>query len=642
MCGILGIVDLPGRSPRLSRADVDAMRDTMADRGPDGAGTFAERNVILAHRRLAIRDREGGTQPWVTERPPLALVYNGEIYNDTELKRLLSTGVSGEFQTRCDTEVIPAAYLRWGERCVEHFAGMFAFGLYDLRQDRLLLARDRFGVKPLYFSVIGSQFVFASSIASILRHPELTPEPNYRAVSHYLSTLRLTLARETMYRGIFSLLPGERLIWDRGQIRIERYWNYPSAGMASEKPDDVWEAAETLQQDLRRSVSRRLRADVPVGLFLSGGVDSSTLSVAVRDQTNRDLPAVCGFGTGAEEDLSAAKRCADHVKADLTPVRVDADRYRGRWEAMVERFRLPMATPNDVVIAEISAAIKPTAGVVLGGEGADELLAGYDAVSRGADDFDRLRAIETGQSGLTPSAERLFRSSLLRYSGRTQFESAVDYYFATNSLLLPEAKRALLRPQVWEAIDADDAVRQWYAGFFEAGQQTADGYARLLHEVNLESLLSRLDRATMSVGLEARVPYTDHELVATAFRMPHELKIAVAPEEPAPFLAAGELKRRGTLEGKRPLRTLARSVLPHALADRPKTSFPTPVGRWLSQEWSASTAERLRSSEFLRTMLTDEAVDGLADATPHLGMQAWPLVNLAMWGDSEFENRAAA
>ncbi|QDT66018.1 asparagine synthase (glutamine-hydrolyzing) [Calycomorphotria hydatis] len=638
MCGILGIVDLPGHNPGISPAMLDEMRDTMADRGPDGVGVYGRGPVRMAHRRLAIRDHEAGNQPWVDGEPPVAVVFNGEIYNDHQLRtELRQTGA--RFESRCDTEVIPAAYRRWGIDCVQHLRGMFAFGLYDFEKQRLLLARDRFGIKPLYFAPIGTQIVFASSPAAILRHPKFSLRMNLRVMSHYLSTLRLTLGRETLYEGIFTLLPAERLVFEDSDVRIDRYWNYPQPGSCSN--EEYTDAVDQLEESLSTAIKEQLQSDVPVGMFLSGGLDSNTMSSFVRDHHNGSLPAVCGVGQGIDEDLQFAERCAKHVDAELNSVQLSAESYREHWEQLVGQFALPLSTPTDLVIARISSELRKSATVTLGGEGADELLFGYDAVYHGSHDFDRLREIQAGTSDLGTRAERVFLKSLRQWCGDDQFQTPVEHYFAANSLIAPAAKVGLYRPEIWDAVGRDQSMFDWYGEYFSSDIPTTNGYAYLLHEMNLEALLSRLDRATMSVGLEARVPYADERVVEHAFALPEDFKTDVDPVETLPYLAAGELKARGSLRSKKVLRAVARHRLPADLSERPKASFPTPVGEWLSGPWAGWAGETIKHSPLLQEVFQPESLHSIAEHVPALGMKVWPLVNLAIWSDQMTKPRAA-
>jgi asparagine synthase (glutamine-hydrolysing) len=635
MCGILGIVGKPGSSAGLDRHEVVAMRDKMTNRGPDDAGYWEHRNVALGHRRLAIRDISGGAQPWISQDGQCALVYNGEIYNDDALRHQLSS-YGHEFRSRCDTEVVMAAYRQWGTACPARLRGMFAFGIYDFRDDSLFLARDRFGVKPLFLTEIDGRLVFASSLPALLAHPKAVKAPCLPTISHYLTTFRLTLDRATMYEGMWQLLPGECLRWNANETNIERYWDYPTTDEDALHYDA---AVENLLHGLQDSVSARLVSDVPVGMFLSGGVDSNTIACLIREVQSTRMIGQCGGGEGERsQDFVSARHCAEHVGFDFDEVCVAPDEYFNIWQWMIGEYGTPLSTPTDVILYRLANEMKKSVGVVLGGEGADELLCGYAVQHWAGEDFENARRLENGEFRGAAAASRLLRGSLRAQYGRDRFASETDHFFALNSLIPSAAKPALLQPWAWQAAEQDRRMWSRYADLFDvnSGQSTARKLAEILHRVNLEGLLSRLDSATMLASLEARVPYTDHHLVENMFRVPRRFKICVSQEEQAPYLAAGELEQRGTLRSKRILRTVAARLMPASLAHRKKASFPTPIANWLTGPWKNRIREQLTTSDFGRALFRPQALHELADNLPQAGMWLWPLVNVLCWGDRQF------
>jgi asparagine synthase (glutamine-hydrolysing) len=609
----------------------------MQARGPDDAGVYVHRNLAFAHRRLAIRDLSAGAQPWRSRDGKCVLVYNGEIYNDRALRRELERA-GHFFETRCDTEVLMAAWLEWGRDCVRRLRGMFAFGVYDFRDDTLFLARDRFGIKPLFLMDVNGGLAFASSISALLRHPAAVRIPNFAAISHYLTTVRLTLGRDTVYEGIRQLLPAETLTWRDGRARIEKYWEYPAATAESTSFDD---AVDQLHFGLKDAVQARLVSDVPVGMFLSGGVDSSTLACFVRQISPAPMIARCGGGDESP-DFAPARHSAQHADFDFDEVRVDHREYLDCWQQLLDIYATPLATPTDVILHRLSVEMKKSVGVVLGGEGADELLCGYAIQHWSACDYERARGLAAGVWRETAVGACAFRQALERQYGRSHFASPVDHYFTLNSLIPQPAKARLLQPWVLQATDGDAAMFGTYRELFAEHRHLPllEQYLVLLHRVNLESLLARLDSSSMLAGLEARVPYTDHLLVEQMFRLPLRFKIDVAPEEPAPYLPSADLQARGSLRSKRLLRTVAGRLLPTALAERPKASFPTPVARWLSEPWKHHVREVIKNSGFGRAVFQQPALNELAENIPAAGMWLWPLLNVLEWGDRQFGDAA--
>ena len=624
----------PGQHVGVSQAVLVAMRDEMESRGPDGAGILEHRNVAMGHRLLAIRDVTGGNQPWISEDGRYALIYNGEIYNDRELREEL-TRQGHTFRSRCDTEVVMEAYRRWGNQCVEHLRGMFAFGVYDFHTDRLMLARDRFGIKPLFFTTVNGVLIFASSIAAILRHPHVSRNPNFQTISHYLTTFRITLGRQTMFAGIEQLQPGEILTWNRGDRLLTRYWELPHS---EEQQTEYTDAADELDSILCDSVDRRMISDVPVGAFLSGGVDSNSILASMPHAQSRGLKTFCGGGAGDSPDFEYAARCSQHFHSDYEAVHVSQQEYLEAWQQLVTDQHLPLSTPTDVILNKLSQRMKESVGVALGGEGADELLCGYAVQHWSGQDYDTARSLQRGRwNGTLPEARQFTQSQRQQY-GRETFASESEHFLSLNSLIPHNAKPHLLQPWAWEQAGSDEPIIEFYDALFaERGEEsTTRKHAAVIHRVNLEGLLSRLDSSTMAAGLEARVPFTDHILVERMFGLPMHYKIDVAPHEHKPHLASSVLQQRGSLRSKRLLRTVAQRRLPAELAERKKASFPTPVADWFGGEWETWTHEKLLGSPFARTLFQPTALRELTENPQAAGMWLWPVVNLALWGDREF------
>lgn len=630
MCGILGVVAPYGSLLSLDQRTLVRMRDTMESRGPDDAGLVLSENVGFGHRRLAIRDLEGGAQPWSDEEQNCLLVYNGELYNDNELRKQLEQR-GHRFRSHCDTEVLARAYLEWGFECLSKLNGDFAFGVYDFRDHSLFLARDRCGVKPLYFAEVNNNLIFASSVTAILAHPDFVKRPNYSAISHYLTTFRLTLGRETMYENIWLLQPGEFLKLKGEQLQIGSYWDYP---LQERQGMQYLEAVDELEQLLELAVSDRLVSDVPVGMFLSGGVDSNTIACLLNRHLGSEMQSQCGGSAEPRsEDFDFARRCAEHVGFEHNEVKVGPGEYRDHWSWLIGEQGLPLATPTDVIIYRIAQEMKKNVGVALGGEGADELMCGYTAQHWSG--FDYERAMNLNRTPHHSQETFAFRQSLQRQYGRDHFESEVDHYLALNSLIPVNVKPGLLRPHIWQAAEQDRNLVGYYQQTLQqwGDLPTRRKYMLLLHRINLESLLSRLDSATMQASLEARVPFTDVRLLEQVFRVPQRFKIDMAHGIKAPHLASAELDQKNLLQSKRILRSVAGRLMPEELAQRKKASFPTGVQVWFSGAWTDWAGETLRSSPFAQELFQPAALNEISENPQQAGMWLWPMLNVAMWGD---------
>ena len=635
----MGIVGSDRKRVALSERALDRMLSTLNERGPDGRGKFVSENVCFGHTRLAVRDIEHGKQPWFSPDRTCALVYNGEIYNEHELRSELSDFHT--FRTACDTEVIMAAYQRWGTNAVHRFRGMFAIAVYDFNRKRLWLVRDRLGVKPLFFSKIANQLVFASSIRTILSHPSFSKQPDWQVASHFLTTTRLSMGRRTIYNGIQQLQPAEQLIFEDGRTSISRYWEYPTERTTQSFED----AVDSLHGELNESVKLRLKSDIPVGMFLSGGVDSSTLAAIVNNSTTESMHATCA-GTSSDEnpqikqetcaEAHFANRCAEHFQFQLNTVHVGANGYRNRWQDLVGEHRLPLSTPSDVLIHEIARAARRNVGVVLGGEGADELFCGYEIPHWAGHDYDHVMSIRRSKHGPRPS--RLFLASMQRQYGRSEFVNESDHYFALNSLIPSHVKPKILNPNLLEGNHPDQQMYDYYQSIYDTlpDRSTAERHSMLLQKVNLEALLFRLDQATMHSGLEARVPYTDHVLVEKMSRLPLDFRINQIDTKLSRRHTAAELSALGKLKSKRILRQLASRLLPSDLANRKKASFPTQLHDWFSNDWKRWVAGFLSESRFANYVFQPSFIQEIVAAPAAAGMWLWPILNLAIWGDREF------
>ncbi|MDA8746396.1 asparagine synthase (glutamine-hydrolyzing) [Rubripirellula amarantea] len=618
MCGVLAILTNDQPITVDTHRIAHRMNNVMARRGPDGHGILARKNVLLAHRRLAIRDVNAGQQPMVTPDGRYAISYNGEIYNDTELRRDLTDVHDVRFQTRCDTETLLHAFRVWGKKCVDRVRGMFAFVAVDFQTGDVLIARDRCGVKPMFYTHVGNTLLVASSIAALLEHPDVPRRPNFRAISHYLSSFRLTLGRETMYEGIYQLESAQRMTVDARGERIETYWELPIEDATIKFEDAVDELAIGLDD----SVSRRKVSDKPVGMLLSGGIDSASIAASMM-QSGSGF-----FACGAGQEAQNAEHTAETVGCEFAPVDATEYEYDRAWRELLDATRLPASTPSDAVILMLSKRLKEKVDVALGGEGADEMLCGYAAQHWAGEDFRRHTTADSASS---------FRLRLTQGYGRDSFRSPVDMFLAGNTFLPSELKSHVFNNDAWKAAELDEKIECVYED--AAGKHVEEDASRkiyrLIHRINLEGQLSRLDTATMHASLEGRVPFTDHILCEKMAKVSFDKHIRLR-DGCDPDLTSKELAATHSLQTKRLLRVVAGERLPHEIVDRPKQSFPTPVFDWMGGVWSDRVKQTLASSAFLSEVIHPELLPQLIAAPQSAGVLLWPLMNLAHWGDQEF------
>lgn len=584
MCGLGGEFRLDGARPDLDA--VARMSPCLERRGPDSKGTWSHGPLAFLHHRLKIIDlSEAGSQPMVNEQLRLALVFNGCIYNHHELRHEL-TGLGYSFTSTSDTEVIMAAYHRWGTSCVEHFNGMFAFVLYELDSGRLVMARDRLGIKPLYLSQTSRRLRFASTLPALLAAGDVDTSVDTVALHHYMSWHSVVPAPRTIVSGVRKLPPATvRVIEPDGSSTESVYWNPPATRPSVTGPDE-WR--ERVLAALELAVRRRMVSDVPVGVLLSGGLDSS-LIVALLARAGQSGLATFSIGfnsAGGESgdefhysDLVAKEFDTDHHKIMIPDARL-ADGVDGAIGAMSE----PMVSHDCVAFYLLSEEVSKKITVVQSGQGADEVFAGYDW-------YPPLRDV--------PRAD------------------AVSAY-AKAFFDRPDAGVAqLLNPERMAPGDPSLAfVREHFAA--AGAQTTLDAALRIDSRVMLvDDPVKRVDNMTMAWGLEARVPFLDHELVELAAQCPPELKLAH--------------------DGKGVLKEAARGVVPDDVIDRTKGYFPVPGVRHLDGGILDRVRDALTSSPARqRGLFRPEAVAPLlADpnrARTTIGANVlWQLGLLELW-----------
>ncbi|MEZ6234834.1 MAG: asparagine synthase (glutamine-hydrolyzing) [Phycisphaerales bacterium] len=635
MCGLVGVATVRGRTPSVDRAGLAAMRDRLAHRGPDGDGLWMQGPVGLGHRRLAVvGPGEGGAQPLASACGRHVLVYNGELYNDAEVRAALRRegfGQSGplrellqegDAQGVCDTPTVLAALMAWGAEGLGRLRGMYALAWFDASRDVLTLARDPLGIKPLLAwrgtvpggSGGGEEVVFASEVGAILAHPHISARPDFAAVGSYITTIRRTLGSRTMFDGVRGVKPGEWIGFDlSGEGIVERRGAIPlGAGLGGRSESsgerggdaDPDEAIARTREIVADSVRRHLRSDVPLCALLSGGLDSTIICA----ETRRHIGELQTFCTGAIDagdagspDFAMARLAAAHLGTAHTERAIDRDSFLEQWGWMVGRLGLPLSTPNEVGIHGIAACLRERGNVVaLSGEGADELFGGYD---------------------------RPLASAWRWIEGGGHARDLGDFVLADGAWVPAEAKSRFLRPVFWEAIERDAAMIETYRDGL--GECVADAEARGWrgHEammqavlgwhrrVNLVGLLERLDGATMLAGVEGRTPLADAGVAAWAEGLPIGLKFS--PGDTATDSAHTKLALR---------RSFAAHV-PEAILHRPKASFPLPF-----QTWMRGAVGVLDGSTLVESLFEPAAIAMVRHNPELVWGLAWPMLNLAMWG----------
>jgi asparagine synthase (glutamine-hydrolysing) len=624
MCGIAGIVavdsldqDAPARAMR--------MRDVITHRGPDEAGLHCDPCAVLAHRRLSIVDLKSGQQPLSNEDGSVWVIFNGEIYNHGDVRNELEEH-GHAYRTKSDTETIIHAYEQWGEDCVHRFRGMFAFAIWDAPKRRLLLVRDRLGVKPLYWTRTGDTLLFGSEIKSILASGLIEPRANPEVLPEVLST-RYTSGAETMFRGIHKLLPGHLLVFEDGAIHTRRYWDVPARGTAGPQPLDA-NPVDRFKELLEESVKLRLMADVPLGMFLSGGIDSSAIAAIMARMIGRPLQTFSvAFKDRAFNELEYAREVATAIGAVSHEIVIDDQDFFGALPKLVWHEDEPIAHPSSVPLYFVSALAQQHVTVVLTGEGSDELLAGYGKYPRVAWNwragtvYERMmpsalrRSIARGVLRMLPSklggyARRSFLA-MDRTPEAMFFDNFASIRLADQQQLLSPALRA-----------SATRARAYGASldYFNTPNGNSTLLDRLLYadiKTYLVELLMKQDQMSMAASIESRVPFLDHKLVEYAATLPDEWKL-------------------NGWTTKRVLRESMAGLLPDSILNRPKMGFPVPFADWTRGPWNSVARDVLldrRSRQ--RGLIDPAAVDRLladhAAGRTQGGDRIWTLLNLELW-----------
>jgi asparagine synthase (glutamine-hydrolysing) len=608
MCGIAGAADASGQA--LDRAALQAMTDSMRLRGPDDEGTFFVRGCMLGHRRLSIIDLGGGHQPMLHNK--LAVVFNGEIYNFQELRARL-----GGFQTSSDTEAILLAYEKWGVDCVRHLDGMFAFALWDAEKQKLLLARDRFGKKPLYYFHDGERLIFASTLSALLKHPRVPRALDADSLAQYLA-LEYVVAPRTILRGVAKLPAAHQLTFDaaNGRTEVSRYWDLRVEGTLRISEED---AAHELERLLGEAVRKRLVADVPLGIFLSGGVDSSTVAaVAAAERPIRTFSV--RFDDPSYDESAHARRVAQHLGTEHVEEPLSIDEGVRIAQKLGDILDEPVADGSIVPTYLLSRFVRKHVTVALGGDGGDELFAGYPTY---------VAHKLAGWAG--PLKHPALVEAMRQIAAHLPVSH--DYFsfdFKVKKLLSGLDAPAAERNYVWLGAMERERIRRLMSRdadpFAAVRARYQDGHGSHLERVLYQdvglymchSVLAKVDRASMASSLEVRAPLLDTQLAEFAGRLPLKYKL------------------RG-LTGKWLLKQVARRRLPSEIVDRPKKGFAMPTGRWLRAELGDVVREALLDGGSLcaqglfdrreLTLLLDEHTRGTADHRQRL----WALYVLEQW-----------
>jgi asparagine synthase (glutamine-hydrolysing) len=613
VCGIAGFVNV--RPAGGGAGILERMAEAIRHRGPDDLGFYHDPWAHLSHRRLSIVDLRGGHQPMSNEPGNLWITFNGEIYNHSALRPALEQA-GHRYHTRSDTETILHAYEEHGADCLRLFRGMFAFAIWDARRQWLFCARDRLGIKPFYYYWDGRLFAFASEIKALLEHPAISPALAGDLLPEALA-FGYTSGERTLFQNIRKLMPGHRMLLDVGcgrpELKCERYWDVPVGVDDPQVFDEHGWISETRRR-LEESIEMHLMSDVPLGVFLSGGLDSSAIAALAQRTISRPVETFAvGYSETEFSELSYARQVAASLGAHHCDVVLGMDDFFDALPKLIWHEDEPLAWPSSVPLYFVSKLAAQHVKVVLTGEGSDELFAGYE----------RYRWLGVNQ----------------RWAARyavvpDRIRRAVRVWVTTSPLLGAGLRRKLRHTVLGRDLDFDSLFLKNFYCAFDAGGLCEDymrhwnawpeasPLARTLYadrQTYLVELLMKQDQMSMAASIESRVPFLDHTFVELAARIPDRLKICGRTQ-------------------KHILKAAVSDLLPRGIVHRKKMGFPTPLARWLRDPRAMPLYTRLRAPDGLLAAHLDlRQVDALIashrsgreDATDRI----WRLLNLQIWGD---------
>jgi len=629
MCGICGIALSSRSERRLERRVLERMRNELRHRGPDDCGLYLDGHVGLGHQRLSIVDVARGHQPMLSDDENLCIVYNGEVYNHPTLRAELEAG-GCRYRTHCDTETVLHLYARHAYDTPRHLRGMFAFAIWDRSRRELFLARDRFGVKPLYYVLTpdGSLY-FASEIKALLAANTVAPQLNVGALPDYLANYAPS-GEATLFTGVRRLSPGSTLRWRDGLVEIEPYWDlrpaFDSSGNPNQSEQDL--VAEFASR-FREAVQLRLMADVPLGVFLSGGIDSAAIAATMSDLVDAPVRTFSvAFAEREANELAYARLVAERFHTDHYEVVVTPADFFSALGRLVWHEDEPIAHPSSIALNFVSRLAAEHVKVVLTGEGSDEMLAGYGRYRTTVYNLalgslyerltprplrDAMRAAVGGLSRRTSLGRKLARTALYLPADLTSL------YFDNFAVFSRAWQEQLLRPGLRDRIGANDLDPYVAQSAHFASMGNKPLLNRLLYvdaKTYLQELLMKQDQMSMAASIESRVPFLDHPLTEFAAALPERLKL------------------RGWTT-KYVLRKAMHGILPRAIIERRKMGFPVPVGRWLRgpYRWVLEEfvlGDRAAARDLFEPMVVRQLVAAHLAGENH-SQRLWSLINLEVW-----------
>mgnify|MGYP001560531786 CR=1 FL=1 len=602
---------------------IKKMNDLLVHRGPDSSGIYKDEKISLGHRRLKIIDlSEKASQPMFDSENKIAIIFNGEIYNFKELKKELEKDY--KFKSNSDTEVIIYAYKKWGYNCVEFLNGMWAFAIYDKGKNKLFLSRDRLGKKPLYYTLLNNKLIFSSEIRPLFVHA-IKKDLNKKSISSFLS-YRYVLGEETMFEGIFKLLSGYNLVFDLNEDKIEKIWEYWDLEH-NEININENEAKKNVDYLLTDSVSLRQVSDVPIGSINSGGLDSSLISAIMAKINDNPINTfTVKFPEKGFDETYFAKLLADYCNTIHKEIIIDTSNFLDIMKEYSKKKDEPIGVPNEIALYLLFKEIKKSVTVILSGEGADEIFAGYSRIFRSPYDYERLNKIKNIEDyKKNPSLYK-------KYNGKF-FKNELEHFLFLYNYFPNEEKNFILKENFIS--DFSHLFKKYFDNNLNYQKKISYAFIKL----HLPGLFARLDNSSMASAVEARCPFVDYRLVNLVYNLPFNLKNPWKSEEDKKLAENKNCDEIAEVHDhlKYILKKVSKDYIPEEIINRKKQGFPLPLQKWFKEDFYEESKNLLLSEGSRIRMVAN--IDNLKEwienkgniRDEQFGQKLWMLLSLELW-----------
>lgn len=637
MCGFFGSIN---RKKKINKDIFNKIIDHISHRGPDDKGFYENNEIQLGFRRLSIIDIEKGTQPMMSANKKYIIVFNGEIYNFRELKNNLhESGI--KLNTNSDTEVLLESFANFGIRYLKNINGMFAIALYNILERKLYLIRDRFGIKPLFFSKTNDHFIFGSEVKSLLNSNLIKKIPNLDAISSYLS-FRYPYGTGTFFDSIDSVDSGEILKFEKGIISKFKYWDHPKIKPEFDKGESYY--LEELSFTFNKVLKDHLISDVPIGCLLSGGVDSALLTALIANNLKYKFKTFsASFDNKDYDEIEYAKIVANKFNTEHININLDSNTYIDNLQKVIRHKMLPLYIPHEVALFNLFEKIKNYNKVVISGEGADEIFGGYGRVQGSGFDYDKTVFIKKYFPEFT-------HNLILKIFGHNEsFSNFKDHFFNVYNWFPLNQKEKILSKDFLKKIHNDKKLHIFWEKEFAEIQNlySNDKLLFIFQKHHLKCLLERLDLMSMAHGVEARVPFCDFRLSELMSKIPNKYKFmwkSNIHKLRALATTSSNYSEKYNIN-KYLLRKMASKILPEKISFKKKLGFPVPLNRWMSENFKKFAKEILLDKKSInRGLFNNQVVENLINHQEKIdydfwGKKIWMLINIELWHREAIDNK---